>query len=102
MVPKFYYGIEMRFAFPLALLFALAACRQNEPRRPSSPPATSSPAAPPDARPAIVAFGDSLSAGFGVDPGKSYPDFLQRELDRRGYRYRVVNHGVSGDTSTDG
>jgi acyl-CoA thioesterase-1 len=50
----------------------------------------------------IVAYGDSLTAGFGVDPGKSYADFLQRELDARGYRYRVVNQGSSGDTTTDG
>jgi acyl-CoA thioesterase-1 len=49
----------------------------------------------------IVAFGDSLTAGFGADPGKSYPDFLQQELDRRGLRYRVVNGGISGETTTD-
>ncbi len=49
----------------------------------------------------IVAFGDSLTAGFGADTGKSYPDFLQQELDRRGYRYRVVNAGISGETTTD-
>src|SRR5438034_959800 len=57
---------------------------------------------PPDDRPVIVAFGDSLSAGFGVDAGQSYPDFLQKELDRRGLRYHVVNAGISGDTSSDG
>jgi acyl-CoA thioesterase-1 len=50
----------------------------------------------------IVAFGDSLSAGFGADPGQSYPDFVQKELDQRGYRYHVVNAGISGDTTTDG
>ena len=50
----------------------------------------------------IVAFGDSLTAGFGVEPGYSYPDFLQKELDRAGYKWRVVNAGVSGDTTTDG
>jgi acyl-CoA thioesterase I len=55
-----------------------------------------------DIRPAIVCFGDSLTAGFGLDPGRSYPDLLQRELDRQGYRYRVVNFGVSGDTTQDG
>jgi len=48
----------------------------------------------------IVAFGDSLTAGYGVPPGQSYPDFLQRKLDERGYSYRVVNEGVSGDTSS--
>lgn len=55
-----------------------------------------------DSRPVIVAFGDSLTAGYGVSPGKSYPDDLQRLLDAAGYKYRVVNLGVSGDTTTDG
>jgi acyl-CoA thioesterase I len=55
-----------------------------------------------DTRPVIAAFGDSLSAGFGVEPGKSFPDDLQRLLDAAGYRYRVMNLGVSGDTTTDG
>lgn len=49
-----------------------------------------------------MAFGDSLSAGFGVEPGKSYPDDVQRLLNAAGYHYRVVNLGVSGDTTTDG
>ncbi len=56
----------------------------------------------PDLRPVILAFGDSLTAGFGADPGSSYPDFLQKELDKRGLKWRVVNAGVSGDTTTDG
>lgn len=55
-----------------------------------------------DTRPVVVAFGDSLSAGFGAEAGKSYPDYLQRLLDVKGYKYRVLNAGVSGDTSTDG
>ena len=50
----------------------------------------------------IVAFGDSLTAGFGVDAGSSYPDFLQQELDKRGYSYHVVNEGISGDTTDTG
>ena len=55
-----------------------------------------------DPRPAVVAFGDSLSAGFGAEAGKSYPDYLQKLLDAKGYHYRVINAGVSGDTTTDG
>ncbi|MCY4588025.1 MAG: arylesterase [Bryobacterales bacterium] len=50
----------------------------------------------------IVAFGDSLTAGFGVGTGSSYPDFLRRELDKRGYAYHVINEGVSGDTTDMG
>ncbi len=55
-----------------------------------------------DTRPVIVAFGNSLTAGFGAEPGQSYPDFLQKDLDRAGLAWRVVNAGVSGDTTTDG
>jgi len=55
-----------------------------------------------DTRPVIVAFGDSLTAGYGLDPGLSYPDFLQKQLDAQGYRYRVVNLGISGDTTSGG
>jgi acyl-CoA thioesterase-1 len=58
--------------------------------------------APRDDRPVIVAFGDSLTAGFGAEPGNSYPDFLQKDLDAAGFKWRVVNAGVSGDTTTDG
>ena len=52
--------------------------------------------------PVIVCFGDSITAGYGVDPGKSYPDDLQADLDLRGYHYRVVNSGISGNTTKDG
>jgi acyl-CoA thioesterase I len=57
---------------------------------------------PADTRPIIVAFGDSLSAGYGVESGYSYPDFLQKELDRAGHKYRIVNAGISGDTTSGG
>ena len=95
----------------ISVLFVLAGCKPAGPR--SEPQTTSashtsggaapaSAARPADSVPAIVCFGDSLTAGFGLDPGQSYPDLLQRELDRRGYHYRVVNLGVSGDTTQDG
>jgi acyl-CoA thioesterase-1 len=49
----------------------------------------------------IVAFGDSLTAGPGVDPSDTYPALLQQRLRHSGYNYRVVNAGVTGDTSTE-
>jgi acyl-CoA thioesterase I len=55
-----------------------------------------------DPRPLLVCFGDSLTAGYGADPGQSYPDYLQADLDAMGYKYRVVNEGISGNTTKDG
>lgn len=49
-----------------------------------------------------MAFGDSLTAGLGVAAEEAYPAQLQRRLDRAGYRYQVVNAGVSGDTTAGG
>jgi acyl-CoA thioesterase I len=55
-----------------------------------------------DDRPVILALGDSLTAGFGVPRGFGYPEQLQQKLDANGYRYRVVNMGLSGDTTAGG
>jgi acyl-CoA thioesterase-1 len=57
---------------------------------------------PNDHRPLLVCFGDSLTAGPGVDPGQSYPDYLQAALDRLHIHYRVDNQGISGNTTKDG
>lgn len=53
-------------------------------------------------RPKIIAFGDSLTAGFGLSEKESYPFLLQQKLKADGYDYEVVNAGVSGDTSLGG
>jgi acyl-CoA thioesterase I len=52
--------------------------------------------------PVIVALGDSLTAGLGVAPDEAYPARLEERLRREGYAYRVINAGVSGDTSAGG
>ncbi len=49
-----------------------------------------------------MVFGDSLSAGYGVPQGQSYPDDLQRTLNAQGYAWHVVNLGISGDTTSGG
>jgi len=55
-----------------------------------------------DSPPVILAFGDSLTAGYGVQEQESYPSRLQVILQGKGYPHRVINAGVSGDTTAGG
>jgi acyl-CoA thioesterase-1 len=69
------------------------------------PACAAAPAAPPpdvQSGRVIVAFGDSLTAGQGVPADQTYPARLGERLKREGYDYRVVNAGVSGDTTAGG
>ncbi len=50
----------------------------------------------------IVAFGDSLTAGYGLRPPEAFPVVLHRRLNEDGYETTVVNAGVSGDTTQKG
>lgn len=99
------------------LALSLLGCRgngtTNQPEPPDSNksvPAAEAPLPAPkppattinDNRPLIVCFGDSLTAGHGTGTGESYPDYLQTDLDAKGYHYRVVNEGISGNTTKDG
>jgi acyl-CoA thioesterase I len=118
------YGLRFDSVLILAGLAVLAGCssadsstRPTVERAPvassaptSAPPSTVTDPAPPasaadasvDSRPVIACFGDSLTAGLGIESTASYPADLQRLLDAAGYHYRVVNEGVSGDTTKDG
>ena len=50
----------------------------------------------------ILALGDSLTEGYGVDPKYSYPSQLERKLQLNGFKYKVINGGVSGSTTASG
>ncbi len=50
----------------------------------------------------LVVFGDSLVAGYGLEPGAAFPEQLSRNLSDKGINLEVVNAGVSGDTTTSG
>jgi len=56
-------------------------------------------ASPPPERPLVLAFGDSLTAGYGLDQGLGFAPQLQATLRRHGIAATVVDGGVSGDTS---
>ena len=91
----------------MLLLLMAAGCGESKPAEQpagtgetaASPPAANPPT---DDRPIILAFGDSLTAGSGLPAGSGYPEMLQKELDSRGYSYRVINAGIGGDTTGDG
>ena len=93
------------FYVVLALAFTLTACRGEATKPSPGPPQPlppAAPSAPQRSLPKIIAFGDSLTAGFGLPVEESYPTLLQNKLDRDGLAYEVVNAGVSGDTSAGG
>ncbi len=58
--------------------------------------------APAHAARTILVFGDSISAGYGIDVGKGWVALLQAKLHREGYGYRVINASVSGETTAGG
>jgi acyl-CoA thioesterase I len=94
------------FAFLLFLAAILSACgspsTNTSNARVASTPTPVQSATPQQTLPKIVAFGDSLTAGYGLSPKESYPALLQQRLDAEGFKYEVVNAGVSGDTSAGG
>jgi acyl-CoA thioesterase I len=103
--------LHLRCSLLPALVIAaglLSACSGNsgasssEPRQGLlAPIAPEDPTAPP-ARPRIVAFGDSLTAGLGLLEQEAYPAIIQQKIDEAGYEFDVVNAGLAGDTSAGG
>jgi acyl-CoA thioesterase-1 len=93
-------------AFILLLALLSSACGGNTSRETTpvnnTANSASSAATPEETLPKIVAFGDSLTAGYGLAPDESYPSLLQKMIDADGFKYEVVNAGVSGDTSAGG
>lgn len=88
----------MKSVFPALALGLLAACQRSPAPEPA---ATASEMALPGPERHVLAIGDSLFAGYGLDRGQSYPDRLEAALRARGINVRIANAGVSGDTSSD-
>lgn len=92
----------MRSGMAMAIVLLASGCGSEAQVAP--PKASSSEAARPPAGPErlVVAFGDSLYAGYGVKPNEAWPAKLQAALWARGINARLVNAGVSGDTTAAG
>jgi acyl-CoA thioesterase-1 len=88
-------------AAAIALGALASGCGSPVPARSPAPPVEIlSPVTPAAGdRPVILAVGTSLTAGYGLDPGDAWPSLLQERIDAAGLPHRVVNGGVSGETS---
>ena len=91
----------------LAVLLLLVAGCNNTPDReaaahPSDTPSIPSAAHNPDNRQTILFFGNSLTAGYGVNPSEAFPALIQNRIDSLKLPYKVVNAGLSGETSAGG
>jgi acyl-CoA thioesterase-1 len=81
----------------LMLLPLLLACRQQEASAPPPPPRAPEVSSAP--APLVLFLGTSLTAGYGLEPDQAYPALIQARIDSAGLPYRVINAGVSGETS---
>ncbi|HUF10609.1 MAG TPA: arylesterase [Rhodothermales bacterium] len=54
------------------------------------------------ARQRILFFGDSITAGYGLDPTRAFPAIIQKRIDEEGWPFETVNAGVSGETTAGG
>jgi len=91
-----------------SVLLAAGCSSEETAKSPAVPPGQSGPEAAADSkasaenRPRILIIGDSITAGYGLSPDRAYPALLQSRIDSAGYRYEVVNAGLSGETTSGG
>jgi acyl-CoA thioesterase-1 len=88
-------------AIPRSLLLAAVIAALGCDGSTLAPTAPEAPSAPAPPTPFVVALGDSLTAGPGLRADQTYPAILQQRVTAAGYPHRVINAGVSGDTSAD-
>jgi acyl-CoA thioesterase-1 len=86
----------------LGTILLSGACAASERARPNVAQDSARTTVAADARPTILFFGTSLTAGLGLEPEEAYPALIQEKLDSAGLVYRAVNGGVSGETSAAG
>jgi acyl-CoA thioesterase-1 len=75
------------------IVAALLGCEQPKDEVAANQPDTTA------QRAAVLFLGTSLTAGYGIDPARAYPALIQQKIDAAGLGYRVINAGVSGETS---
>jgi acyl-CoA thioesterase-1 len=96
----------MKYLPGSALLLALlaAGCQSDTKSAQTTPsaPAATTEAPAPKSQAAILFFGDSITAGLGVEPDEAYPALIEQRVDSLHLPYTVVNAGLSGETTAGG
>ncbi|MET3982057.1 acyl-CoA thioesterase-1 [Mucilaginibacter sp. UYP25] len=94
---------KLKIASALALTITLASCGSKPTTTDATAGDTTTTAAADPSTKSILVFGDSLSAGYGLDdPSESYPSVLQTKIDSAKLPYTIINGGLSGETSAGG
>lgn len=93
---------QIKFSFLLFICALMQACGGDQ-KAPDAKEVGKSDTAPPAASvKTIVFFGNSITAGYGLDPAQAFPAVIQKRIDSLKLPYKVVNAGVSGETSSGG
>ncbi|MBA4743650.1 MAG: arylesterase [Muricauda sp.] len=98
-------------SFPLPLMFCyflsllLLGCGEKNAKKDAeetSPPQETTVTETPDSNKKILFFGDSLTAGYGLEVSQAFPALIQQKIDSLGLDYTVINAGLSGETTASG
>jgi acyl-CoA thioesterase I len=92
---KFFRWNTFRFSLPAVWLFTILCCALFASAAKTDPPVSKEPRV-------VVCLGDSLTAGYGLDQAQAYPALLQKSIDTLGWKFKVVNAGISGETTAGG
>ncbi len=111
LIPEQQFTVKMKYKFVLILLTATTNFSCNSNSKPQVAPNSDSTISQTPTRTidstvttarTIVFFGNSLTAGYGIEPTQAFPALIGRKLDSLNLPYKVVNAGVSGETSSGG
>ena len=89
----------------LLFLLLIISCNNNNNKKAASQNqevSKDTTTSPVEKKKTILFFGNSLTAGYGVDPSEAYPALIQDKIDSLNMNYKVINAGVSGETTSDG
>ena len=86
----------------IAALMLMLSCNDNEKSSGSKTEEVNANTNTASEKKTIVFFGNSLTAGYGLSPSEAFPAIIQKKIDSSGLPYRVINAGVSGETSSGG